>query len=151
MTLTCFTLHWRTNTRSRSRSSASARLSCASWRGTPSGHRFCPKRRSARYWPSSDGVNIRHISNTYHTVPPSPIPLQNIESKGTGKFLPRKILHPKELDIKILHPKDLQAKSRPAPMPDASRLEPPRELQLTKWLSASGPENWPLATCIQRT
>ena len=36
--------------------------------------------------------------------------LQNLENKGAGEFLPRKTLHPKELDIKILHPKDLREK-----------------------------------------
>ena len=43
-------------------------------------------------------------------LPPSIHP-QNIENKEAEKILPRKILHPKELDIKILHPKDLRAKN----------------------------------------
>ena len=35
---------------------------------------------------------------------------QNIENKETEKIFPRKILHPKDLDIKILNPKDLRSK-----------------------------------------
>jgi len=43
------------------------------------------------------------------------MPLQNLENKETGKFLPRKILHPKELDIKILYPKDLRVRIATGP------------------------------------
>ena len=44
------------------------------------------------------------------SYPPPPISLQNIETKGTEKILPRKILQPKELDTKILYSKDLREK-----------------------------------------
>jgi len=43
------------------------------------------------------------------TTPSPGIPPQNIENKEAEKILPRKILHPKGLDIKIFNPKDLRA------------------------------------------
>ena len=51
---------------------------------------------------------------------PSPVPSQNLENKGTGKILPRKILVLKELDIKILHPKDLRDKKSVIASPTSS-------------------------------
>ncbi len=47
-----------------------------------------------------------------HRVPPSPLSLQNIEKKEAEKIGPRKILHPKELDITIAYPKDLRPQIR---------------------------------------
>ena len=47
----------------------------------------------------------------YH--PPSPHTLQNIDNKETARIFPRKIFHPKELDIKILIRKELLRKIRP--------------------------------------
>jgi hypothetical protein len=66
-------------------------------------------------------------SHTCHTnqccqPPPSPMSSQNLENKEAEKISPRKILHPKDLDIKILYPRDLRGESEfhggflPAPL-----------------------------------
>jgi hypothetical protein len=68
--------------------------------------------------------------------------LQNLENKGKGKFLPRKILHPKELDIKILHPKDLRGESRRQPRGWKTF---PRSC-INQMVISQRPHNWPPAT-----
>src|SRR5271165_2304068 len=47
-----------------------------------------------------DGKYKMLVIRSFHWVLPSPYRPQNIEKKETGKNLPRKILHPKELDAK---------------------------------------------------
>src|SRR5271157_2237104 len=54
-------------------------------------------------------------------IPPPPLSSQNIESKRTGKTLPRKIFHRKELEVKIFHSKDLREKILPVFGLSASR------------------------------
>jgi hypothetical protein len=44
---------------------------------------------------------------------PLPHTMQNIENKEEEKVFPRKIFHPKELDVKILIRKELRRKMRP--------------------------------------
>ena len=39
--------------------------------------------------------------------------MQNIDNKGAAIVFPRKIFHPKELDVKILIRKELRRKIRP--------------------------------------
>jgi len=88
-------------------------------------------------------------------VPPLPyIPLQNLEKKEAGKILPRKILHPKELDIKILNPKDLRPQIR---FQEATRppwpLANTRIMPLTMWSTISRPlptaDPWPLTPAFR--